>query len=103
MANIVVTSDTNCIKVDFGDYGSNPNINTDKATYPRRTLSEVNKPHGMDYLIISMSNGVSVREWLVSFQSVPSNPSVLVIDSIDATAPTTLDQLFDLIGGLIVA
>lgn len=103
MANIVVTSDANAVYVDFGVYASDPNVNEDCSTYPRRTLSKVSKPHQEDYIRVIMDMSGAPEEWWVSYESVPGNPKVFIIDSVNGTAPTSLDQLKGLLEALIVA
>ena len=103
MANIVVTSDANAIYVDFGDYNSNPDVNEDCSTYPRRTLLKVSKPYQEDYIRVIMDMSGAPEEWWTSYQAVPGNPQVFVIDTVNGTAPTTLDQLKSLLEALIIA
>lgn len=88
--------------VNFGDYASLPDVNTDKTTYPRRTIAQVSKPYNQDFVMIIMEVGAGQQEWHVSFEAVPGNPEVLIIDSINTTTPTSVDQLFDLLSGLII-
>jgi hypothetical protein len=102
MANIVITSDIDSVLVNFGDYAGLPDINTDKTTYPRKTIAQVSKPYQEDFIMLIMSIGAGHQEWHVSYQTVTGHPEVLIIDTINGTAPTTLDQLFDLMSGLII-
>ena len=62
-------------------------------------IMRVSRPYGESYIIIIM--GDAYEEWHVSFEAV--DESTFIIDSVNGTAPTSLDQLFDLISALIVA
>lgn len=103
MANIVVTSTSNYIYVDFGIYGQDPAVNEENASYPRRTLARTSKPYGQPYIKIIMSVNGAGEEWFISYQAVPDRPDVFIVDSINGVAPTSLTQLRSLIDDLIIA
>lgn len=99
MANVVVTSDSVRIFVAFNDLAGSPDINTQKTTYPRATLAQVSVPYSESYLIVKMVSGDYKEEWHVAPTAAPG---VLPIDSVDGVTPTDLDDLYDLIGALII-
>jgi hypothetical protein len=102
MSNIIVTSDLNSIMVDFGIYSALPDINTEKAIYPRRMIAQLSKPYQGDYIMIIMGMVGSHEEWHLSYEEVPGKPQILIIDSINGVVPTSLEELLTLLGALII-
>lgn len=91
MANIIITSTTNSIKVDFGVYATQ--LEMIKATWQKRDLmSFVLRPDG---ILVDISHQV---DWLVSFDG---SVGTLQIDSIDAVAPISNSDLYDKLTALI--
>lgn len=92
MANTVVTSTTNAIKVDFGD---DPNKGSmTKATYAKLDIE----------FVLLNENHVEVvaadsQRWILSHESNTIN--ALIIDHVDGVGPTNLNDLYDKISALI--
>lgn len=93
MANTVVTSTTNSIKVAFND---DPN----KGLYSKATYTK----HDIEYIYLN-GNHVEViaadsHRWILS-DDVNNTIQALTIDSVDGNAPTSLSDLYDKISALI--
>ena len=99
MANVVVISDASTFTLEFNDLAPLPNINTDKITYSRKAIVQVQKKHGANNLDIILSIGVIKSEWTVSLDLQPES---LQIDTINGTTPADIDDLYSLIVGLMV-
>ena len=85
MANIVITSTTNSIKVEFNDYSTI--LNMVKGTWGKSYLQSV----------LLRTDGVLVDllaqpDWLVSFDG---SVGTFQIDTIDGVAPTSNSDLYD--------
>jgi hypothetical protein len=85
MANIVVTSTTNSIKVEFNDYSTI--LNMAKGTWGKGYIQSV----------LLRTDGVLVDllgqpDWLVSFDG---SVGTFQIDTIDGVAPTSNSDLYD--------
>lgn len=92
MPNTVVTSTTNAVKVVFNDDSTKVSGIT-KATFAKLAIEEV-KLNG---------NHVEVQtahdfRWILDYQA---NNSMLVVDSVDGSSPTSLDDLYNKIATLI--
>lgn len=100
MANVTITYDANHVHIDMGVLGGLPNINTDKVSYSKRALVEVQKPFGGTFLTLVLSVGVVKREWQVSLDG---NNNSLPIDSVNGVVPVDLDDLYDKLEAIIVS
>lgn len=92
--NLVVTHTGNSIHVDFGDYFPGY-IEFSRASYNTRYMEKVHQM--IDHIVVWGSDG---KTWMV----VPPGGDVtkgFVVDSINATTPTDLDHLHDLIQDMI--
>lgn len=93
MANTVVTSTTNAIKVDFNE---DPNKGQfSKATYAKTDI---------EYIYLN-GNHVEVIaadsfRWILS-DDASNTIKALTIDTVDGIAPTSLSDLYDKISALI--
>ena len=94
MANIVITSTANYIKVDFGDYYPTY-IPTNIAYYNPSLIRKVSLYDNM--VMINMIYGN--RDWELTFDGGAG----FQVDSIDGVAPTSNSDLCDKIGALIKA
>ena len=94
-----ITSNAASFKIAMNDLAPLPNINTDKISYRRASLVQVQKEPQLSYLVIILSVGVVKREWTISLDG---NTESLPITSINGTTPTDLDHLYDLVEGLMV-
>jgi len=86
MANIVVTSTTNTIKVEFNAYAST--IGTSKGTWNKTRITFELKYSDtfVKVLVIGEPN------WAVSFDG---STGTLQIDSVNGVAPTSNSDLYD--------
>ena len=92
MPNAVVTSTTNAVKVDFGDYAGTA-IQYHKGSWAKSAIEVVlmNSDH------ISVTAADSER-WIISHDG---NGSSLQIDSVNSVQPSSLSDLYDKISALI--
>jgi hypothetical protein len=97
MANITITTEPTKIHLNLGNYAPSPDINTEKVTYPKTAVLQVSKPYQLPYLLINTAAGTSVVKWQITNQFDQQYPTALVVDSIDGVAPTSLDNLYDLL------
>lgn len=93
MANTVITSTTNAIKVAFND---DPN----KGLYSKATYAKTD----IEYIYLN-GNHVEViaadsHRWILS-DDIGNNVKALTIDSVDGLAPISLSDLYDKISALI--
>lgn len=95
MANIVITSTANYIKVDFGAYypTSHP---IELAYYNENSLEKVELYSGMVKVHLQSEYG---RDWELSYDGSIG----FQVDSVGGVAPTSNKDLCDKIGTLIVS
>ena len=93
MANLVITSSTNCIKVDFGVLASVGHLPI-KGVWTKEHVIRFSLEHGNAYVKIQT---VSELEWQVSFNGVNG----LQVDSVDAVAPVSNSDLYDKLVALL--
>ena len=93
MANTVITSTTNAIKVVFNDDSSLVGIA--KGTWAKKTVTAVK----LEANTVSVETADSVGHWTISHQANTYN--ALVIDSVDGVAPSSLSDLYDKIVALL--
>ncbi len=96
MANIVVTSDSKTITVDFGIYESKVDVKG-AIVFQRSLLSSVKVNYSEQYVKVTL-NGV-FSSWYLHYQL---NPEYMAVDSIDGTPTTSLSDLRDKIKALMV-
>lgn len=92
MPNLVVTSTTDAIKVDFGDYSGS--IGYSKGTWPKKVI-ELIRLNTNHIEMISPDN----PRWIISHTS--NSIGALIVDSVDAVAPSSLSDLYDKISALV--
>ena len=80
MANLVLVTTANTIKVDFNDLADHYT----EATWAKDQISSIHK-HAT-YVVVKMKND---QRWLCSFDATK-----MEIDSIDAVAPTSTADLY---------
>jgi hypothetical protein len=91
MANIVVTTTTTSIKVDFGTYASQ--LDMSKGTW--------NKSFIMNFLLRTDGVLIDIQgqpDWIVSFDG---SVGTFQIDSVNAVTPTSNSDLYDKLIALI--
>lgn len=93
MANIVITSTTNSVIVDFNDYAAI--LKTEKQSWPKRVIQNFRKLYPSGCIIVSM---LQEKEWCVSWDGSPGS---FQIDSIDGVTPTSNSDLFDKLTALL--
>jgi hypothetical protein len=100
MANIVITSMSNGLEVDFGDYWrdsgqpkSSKDVNAEMSFYHKEEIRELWKA-GTD-VFIRMDNR---REWKIGITQLADN---FVIDTIDGVAPTDALDLYQKIRNIL--
>lgn len=89
--NVKVTSTTNTISVDFGDYYG-AKIQFSKATYRKDHIESIK----LDSFVQINVDGENT--WTVSNTA---SEGILVIDSVDGVAPTSLEDLYNKLIALI--
>jgi hypothetical protein len=92
MANLVVTSTTNSIKVDFGVLATAANMKKGVWNKSRITFQLALSDTHVDVLVIGEPS------WGVSFDG---SSSTLQIDSVDGVSPTSNSDLYDKLIALI--
>ena len=92
MANIIVTSSTNSIKVDFGTYSSS--LGMAKAVW-RKNDVHFNLRHGSDFAEAVVYNE---NAFALSFDG---STGTLQVDSVDGVAPSSNSDLYDKLIALI--
>lgn len=91
MANLVITSTTDSIKVVFNDYASAAGYS--KGTWNKRYVRDITLN---GHLVTVDINGG--QEWTVSYNS---QNGALIVDTIDGAAPTSASDLYDKLVALI--
>lgn len=95
MANVTIVSTTNSIKVDLGVYGAVPAIGYDKVTIPKDKLIDIKLKNDESFIeVVVQDDG----KWTISYNLVGNS---LIIDTIDAVAPTSNSDLYDKLIALI--
>lgn len=92
MANTVITSTTNSIKVAFNDQ-ANLSLYTDGA-YKKSSINSIRLFD--DHIKVVTNNSES---WVVSNQT--NTIKAIVIDTVDGVAPSSLSDLYDKLATLI--
>jgi|SaaInlV_150m_DNA_2_1039686.scaffolds.fasta_scaffold00993_11 hypothetical protein len=93
MANVVITSTANSIKVDLGVYSSA--LGYDKVTIRKDKLIDIKLKNGDTFVeAVVLQDG----KWTVSYNTVAN---ALVVDTIDTEAPTDNSDLYDKLIALI--
>lgn len=93
MANIVITSTSNSVTVDFGVYASF--LETYKQTWSKSVIQNFRKVNDSGYIYVNMK---FEKEWIVSYNGATGT---FQVDSIDGVTPTSNDHLFTLLSSLI--
>jgi len=91
MANIIVTSTTNTIDVDFGDYSSLLD-NLLEGCYQKREI----KFYRFSDRVVAISH--QEKNWNLCYTATTG---CFIIDSIDGVAPTSNSDLYDKLIALI--
>lgn len=93
MANIVITSTTNSIKVDFGDYASS--YGYAKGTWRKDNVGDIRLAADSSYISI---HTMEDQRWTISYNA---SGQAMIIDSVDTAAPTSNSDLYDKLIALI--
>jgi len=93
MANIVVTSTTNAVKVDFGDY----------AAAVGRKCGTWNKKHIVNFGLqdddsMVIAHTLEEPKWTLSYTN---GTSAMIVDTVDGVAPTDNEDLHNKLSALI--
>jgi hypothetical protein len=94
MANVVVTSDSTSILVEFNDSASV--LGLKRRTWRRADVININLRSDESIIEVTTSIG---QIWLVSYNSVSG---ALIIDSVNGVAPTSNADLFTKLRALMV-
>jgi hypothetical protein len=94
MANVVVTSDSTSILVEFNDTSSV--LAMKRGTWRRADVININLRSDESIIEVITSIG---QTWLVSYNSVAG---ALIIDSVNGVAPTSNADLFTKLRALMV-
>lgn len=97
MANIVITSNTKSVKVDFGDYINLPDIDGRLATYKREDISIIYMEKDDAWVNVKMKDAITTNHWKLSYNS---DAGVFIVDSIDSVVPVSNVDLFDKLDAL---
>lgn len=92
MANIVITSTTNSIKVDFGVYASD--VGYSQGTWNKKAIASIKKINSGRIEVYTNSGD----KWTVSWTN---GSNFLIIDSIDTVAPISEADLYTKLIALI--
>lgn len=93
MANVVITSTTNSIKVNLGDYATA--LGYSKVTIPKDKLIDIKLKSDSSFVeAMVLEDG----KWTISYNAVTNG---LIVDTIDAVAPTDNPDLYDKLIALI--
>ena len=98
MANVVITSKTNVINVDFGDIqflDKRDNIYVKKGTWAKSDIATVHLEANEDMVTVIERDDFS---WKLSYDGFEGT---FQVDSVDGTTVTSNSQLYTLISGLI--
>lgn len=93
MANTVITSTTNSIKVVFND--DSAKVGIDKGIWSKHHILnfKLNTDH------ISAETNDHIGRWIMS--NTANSINALIVDSVDGVAPSSLSDLFDKLSSLI--
>lgn len=95
MANVVITSTTNSIKVDLGVYGAVPAVDYSNVTIRKDKIIDIKlKNSGSFVEAVVQDDG----KWTISFNPVGN---ALVVDTVDGVAPTSNSDLYTKLIALI--
>ena len=97
MANIVVTSDTNTIMVNFGDMAQLFGIK--KGCFNRNHISESIELYDGGVLVTMLAEHAKASAYLISFDGVAGAK----VDNVNGVVPSSNSGLCDLISNLIIA
>jgi len=92
MANIVITTTSNTIDIDFGDYNDGDNSPLCK-TFRREDIRDVDIYN--DYVLMEMDTG---EHWYFVYTSTDNYQ---IIDSIDSSEPTSNTDLYSKLKALM--
>lgn len=93
MANVVITSTANSIKVVFNDYSTA--VGMEKGTWAKNEISDIRL--GLSDAYVDVETKHEPR-WLVVFEATTG---MLLVDSVDGVAPTSNSDLYDKLIALI--
>lgn len=93
MANIVITSTANSIKVDFGDYAST--VGMVKGTWNKRTIESFKLAVSDAYIT---AHTTEEPRWNLVYAESGNN---LIVDSVDGVTPTSNNDLYNKLIALI--
>jgi hypothetical protein len=84
MANIVITSSTNLVKVDWGIYATS----FSKESWHKSSL-HLFLNNGNNYVQVSEDNGTGIALTYIA------TTNAFIVDSVDGVAPTSNSDLYD--------
>lgn len=93
MPNVVVTSTTNSIKVDFGDYASN--TIPAKGTWAKHAIANFQLADSDAYVT---AHALEEPHWNLVYAASGQN---LIVDTVDGVAPSSNADLYDKLIALI--
>ena len=98
MANLVVTSDANCVIVEWNDMSIYVDFKN-KGYFKRSHLVTVLEDKNMNYVSVTLDTLDRQPNWYVSIDGANGS---LIIDSVDGVIPTDNEHLAELIADLII-
>lgn len=85
MANVIIITTTNSIKVDFGVYASDMPIS--KGTWNKSSIQHIQLNNNHVYVKVRDGN-----EWTLNYDIQAKG---IIVDSVDGVAPTDLSDLYN--------
>jgi hypothetical protein len=99
MANLVITSTTNCIAMDFGVYVGLEGpfgVTQSKATIPKSVIFGVTLAPSSTHVIVSYVGSAAL-----SFLSFNGTAGTRQVDTVNGVAPTSNSDLYDKLSALL--
>lgn len=98
MTNIVITTTTNSIKVDFNDlvfFDERDDKNYKKGTWAKRDIADIKLALDDSFVAVQENDG---HTWYVSFNGAGET---FQVDTVSSVAPTSNSDLYDKLVALI--
>jgi len=99
MANLVIISSGNRVDVVLNDYGSS--IGLKKESYRLDDIVEVSLDYNDGFVEVIMRDSHEKRTWYVTYDSAYTGDEYFIVDSVNAAAPTSQDDLYNKIKELM--
>lgn len=94
MPDVVITSTTNSVKVDFGDFSSS--VGYSKGVYGKSDIQYMTLK--TDHVEVVAADSA---RWICAASNATVAPQSLIISTIDGVGPTSLSDLYDKLSALL--